>query len=93
MGKMNKQLRSWTLVLIVTLLLPEAFGQAQVQIPTAEKTLHVFVRKSLLVNSLDPLRRVSVSDPEIASAVIISPNQVLINGLAPGNVNLILWDD
>ncbi len=93
MGKMNKQLRSWTLVFIVTLLLPKAFGQAQVQIPTAEKTLHVFVRKSLLVNSLDPLRRVSVSDPEIASAVIISPNQVLINGLAPGNVSLILWDD
>ena len=93
MGKMNKQLRSWTLVLIVTLLLPKALGQAQVQIPTAEKTLHVSLGKSLLVNSLDPLRRVSVSDPEIASAVIISPNQVLINGLAPGNVSLILWDD
>jgi pilus assembly protein CpaC len=78
---------------MVTLLLPQAFGQAQVQIPTAEETLHVFIKKSLILNSLDPLRRVSVTDPEIASAVIISPTQVLVNGLAPGNVSLILWDE
>ncbi|MEW6130946.1 MAG: type II and III secretion system protein family protein [Acidobacteriota bacterium] len=56
-------------------------------------TLRVFANKSLVLRSPEPLKRVSVTDPAIASAIIVSPNQVLIHGLTPGNVTLILWDD
>ncbi len=34
----------------------------------------------------------AVTNAEIADTLIISPQQVLINGKAPGIVSLILWD-
>jgi Flp pilus assembly secretin CpaC len=55
--------------------------------------LHVLVGKSVILNSAQILKRVSVSDPTIALAVTVSPNQVLLNGLAPGKVSLILWNE
>ncbi len=65
----------------------------QLDLPTAEAVLRVFVGKSLLVTSPEPLQRVSVTDPEIATAVITSPNQVLIHGRVPGSVTLLIWDE
>jgi pilus assembly protein CpaC len=62
--------------------------QAQ-QPPTA---LRVQLGKSLLITSPEPLQRVSVTDPAIATAVIISPTQVLIHGVKAGSETLILWD-
>jgi pilus assembly protein CpaC len=61
------------------------------QEPPAE--LHVLVGKSVILNSPQILKRVSVSDPAIASAVTISPTQVLLNGLSAGKVSLILWNE
>lgn len=58
-----------------------------------QTTLRVIVGRSLVVNSPEPLKRVSVTDPAIAAAVIISPTQVLINGLKAGTVTLLLWDE
>ncbi len=56
-------------------------------------SLRVFAGKSIVVDSDEPLRRVSITDPAIASATIIGPNQVLIHGHRSGNVTLILWDE
>lgn len=61
------------------------------QEPPAE--LHVLVGKSVILNSPQILKRVSISDPAIASAVSISPTQVLLNGLAAGKASLILWNE
>src|SRR5262245_32472798 len=54
--------------------------------------LRVQLGKSLLITSPEPLQRVSVTDPAIATAVIISPTQVLIHGMKAGAETLILWD-
>src|ERR1041385_2733437 len=54
--------------------------------------LHVQLGKSFLINSQQELQRVSVTDPTIASSVIVSPNQILIHGLKAGSGTLILWD-
>jgi pilus assembly protein CpaC len=51
------------------------------------------VGKSLLVNTSDRLKRVSVTDPAIADALVVTPNQVLLHGRAPGEVSLLLWDE
>jgi pilus assembly protein CpaC len=67
-----------------------AAGQAQTA--PAVGQLRMQTGRSLIINSPENLSRVSVSDPTIATAVIVSPMQVLINGLAPGTVTLILWD-
>jgi len=56
-------------------------------------TLQVMVGKSIVINSPETLKRVSVTDPNIASAMIVSPNQVLIHGQTPGSVTLMFWDD
>jgi len=65
----------------------------QLDLPTAEAVLRVFAGRSLLVTSPEPLQRVSVTDPEIATAVITTPNQVLIHGKVPGSVTLLIWDE
>ena len=67
----------------------------QVQMVSAETEgrLRVQVGKSLVINSPEVLKRVSITAPEVASAVIISPNQVLIHGQSPGSVTLLLWNE
>jgi pilus assembly protein CpaC len=68
--------------------------QAQVTLPQQGPTeLRVQLGKSLLIQSQEELQRVSVTDPTVASAVVISPTQVLINGLKAGSGTLILWDN
>jgi len=51
------------------------------------------VGRSLVITSPARLKRVSVADPNIADAVIVSPTQILINAKAPGGVSLVLWDE
>jgi pilus assembly protein CpaC len=60
--------------------------------PTGAAPLRVMVGKSLLINTTDRLKRVAVTDPAIADAVVVTPNQVLVHGRSPGEVSLILWD-
>jgi len=70
-------------------------GVPETTLPQSEtpETLQIHVGKSLVLKSPVPLKRVSVTDPQIASAVIVNPNQVLIHGHTPGAVTLILWDE
>ncbi|HET6934012.1 MAG TPA: type II and III secretion system protein family protein [Candidatus Angelobacter sp.] len=60
---------------------------------TASVPLRVMVNKSLLINTTDRLKRVSITDPAVADAVVVTPNQLMIHGRAPGEVTLVVWDD
>jgi pilus assembly protein CpaC len=55
--------------------------------------LRVMVGKSLLINTSGRLRRVSVTDPTVADALVVTPLQILVNGLSPGEVSLLIWDE
>jgi len=55
--------------------------------------LRVMVGKSLLINTTDRLKRVSVTDPEIADALVVTATQVLVHGRSPGEVSLLIWDE
>jgi pilus assembly protein CpaC len=57
------------------------------------QTLHVMVGRSLLITSPARIKRVSLADPTIAEADVVTPTQVVINGKAPGGVSLLLWDE
>ena len=72
-----------------------AAGAGQVQMPDQNEAqvLHLMVGRSLVVTSPTRIRRVSVADPAIADAIVVSPNQVLVNGKMPGGVSLMLWDE
>jgi pilus assembly protein CpaC len=70
-----------------------AFSSDDSRSPVDETSeLRVYVGKSLLLDSPDTLHRVSVTNPEIASATVVTPNQVLIHGHKAGGVTLLLWD-
>jgi len=51
------------------------------------------VGKSLLVNTTERLKRVSVTDPGVAVAIVVTPTQILIHGRSPGEVSLLIWDE
>jgi len=59
----------------------------------AAAPLRVMVGKSLLINTTERLKRVSVTDPTVADALVVTPTQVLVNGLAPGEISLLIWDE
>jgi pilus assembly protein CpaC len=51
------------------------------------------VGKSLLINTTERLKRISITDPSIAYATVITPTQILVHGRAPGEVSLLIWDE
>src|SRR3989475_3982305 len=65
----------------------------QSQQPPGSAPLRVMVGKSLLINTTERLKRISVTDPSIAYATVITPTQILVHGRAPGEVSLLIWDE
>lgn len=61
--------------------------------PGGPEELHLLVGRSLVISSPVRLKRVSIADPSIADALLVSPNQLLINGKVAGAVSLVLWDE
>lgn len=56
--------------------------------------LRVLVGKSLLINTNgDRIKRISVTDQNIADAIPISPTQILVHGKSAGEVSLLIWDE
>lgn len=54
--------------------------------------VNVLVGQSRVINFDRPVGRFSVSNPDIAEAVLVSPDQVLVNGKGFGQVNFIAWE-
>ncbi len=72
---------------------PTATLPPQSQQPQGAAPLRVMVGKSLLINTTERLRRISVTDPGIAFAQVITPTQILVHGKTPGEVSLLIWDE
>ena len=51
----------------------------------------VTVGKSLIIDSPLNIQRLSVANGDLVEAVAVSPKEVLINGKAPGETSLIVW--
>jgi pilus assembly protein CpaC len=66
---------------------------AQSAQPQGSAPLRVMVGKSLLINTTERLKRISVTDPSVAYATVITPTQILVHGRAPGEVSLLIWDE
>jgi pilus assembly protein CpaC len=61
--------------------------------PTGAAPLRVMVGKSLLINTTERLKRVSVTDDTVADAMVVTPTQILVHGRSPGEVSLLIWDE
>jgi len=71
-----------------TTTLPVQASAAQGSAP-----LRVMVGKSLLINTTERLKRISVTDGDIAFAQVITATQILIHGKKPGEISLLIWDE
>ncbi|MGA9388840.1 MAG: type II and III secretion system protein family protein [Candidatus Sulfotelmatobacter sp.] len=67
--------------------------QSASALPQGSAPLRVMVDKSLLINTTERLKRISVTDPNVAFAQVITPTQILVHGKAPGEVSLLIWDE
>ncbi len=77
------------------LLLPaqgSAGGPERVKVEASSpQTLKLFVGRSLILESVEPVRRVSLVSPETADAMVLTPHQVYVTGRRPGVTNLTFW--
>jgi len=76
-----------TAVLYSLLLLPLAAAQQ------VTPTISVTVNKSTVFRLAERIKRVSVSQPEVADVVVVAPSQLLINGKAVGTTSLIVFNE
>lgn len=58
---------------------------------TSAHELFVTVGKSLIVNSAAAIERISVGYNDVAEATAVGLHEVLVNGKAPGETSLIIW--
>ena len=65
-------------------------GQATEESPN---DLFVNVGKSVIIDSSLPIQRVSVGLGDLAEATAVGPREVLVNGKAPGQTSLIIWQE
>ena len=57
---------------------------------TAE--VQLLVGRSTLVNFGGTITRVSLTSPNVADAMVTTPNQLLVHGKAPGTISMFVWD-
>jgi pilus assembly protein CpaC len=65
-------------------------GTVPVQDSTNE--VAVAVGKTLLIDTARPISRVAVGIGDVVEATAVTPTEIMINGKAPGETSLIIWD-
>lgn len=59
---------------------------------TTERVL-VPLGQSHILTFTEPIKRISIANPELADATVITPYQLLLNGKAIGITSLVIWDE
>lgn len=55
------------------------------------EALHLIVNRSLVITSPVQIKRVSLANPDICDAVVVSPTEILLNGKRAGATSLVIW--
>ncbi len=99
-GRMQAELMAewWAgRLLILMFAVPLVAQNAPVTQPAQEnrgaapRDLVVTVGKSVVIDSPVDISRVSVANGDVAEAVVVNPREVLVNGKAPGETSLLVW--
>jgi pilus assembly protein CpaC len=70
--------------------MPPASSSAIVDPVPTEVTL--LVGRSAVIDVERPISRVSLTSADVADALVTSPNQLLVNGKAPGTISMFVWE-
>jgi pilus assembly protein CpaC len=71
---------------------PASSSQGAAARQDATNDLALVVGRSVLLDTAEPVQRVAVGVGDFAEASVISPNEIMVNGKAPGETTLILWE-
>jgi pilus assembly protein CpaC len=100
-------MRKWLALVILVIFVAEqapllAAGQQQAAFgngatpgansATSATTIDLLVGRSTLLNVGATIARISLTVPDIADALVTSPQQLLIHGKKPGTISLFVWD-
>jgi pilus assembly protein CpaC len=66
------------------------YGQQEAQQP---RKLQLVTGKSVILKTEEPVKRVSLADPAVASIILLSPVEIYVTAKAAGTTNMILWQD
>ena len=58
---------------------------------TTPQKINLTVGKSIIIGSVEQIKRVSLGAPEVADAIVLTPRQIYLIGKAAGTTNLTLW--
>ena len=91
----KRQKSVFVLLLFLLLIYPASAGaESAFILETVEaKKIEMVSGKSLILRSTEPIKRVSVADPEIADFLLLSANEVYLKGKGAGVTNLTLWQN
>jgi pilus assembly protein CpaC len=85
------------LILVIGLLLPVAVmaaGPERVRInQSSPENLTIVAGKSVIVESPSPIKRFSITQPNVADVIVLTPKQMYLTGKAPGVTSLSIWTD
>jgi pilus assembly protein CpaC len=81
-----------TLLCAVPLFAQEQVTNASFSTTKEAIPVNVLVGQSRVISFDSAIERFSVSNPDIAEAVLVSGNQVVVNGKAFGQINFIAWE-
>ncbi len=59
---------------------------------TRGSTVQLLVGRSAVISVGQPITRVSLTIPNIADAMVTTPQQLLLHGKAPGTISMFVWD-
>lgn len=65
---------------------------AQASSQDSSNELFVSVGKSVLVDTTSPVERIAVASGDVAEATAMTRTEILVNGKAPGETTLIVWE-
>lgn len=92
--KIRVLLLAGILLSIASLILAQEQAPAKPTAPAtvlAARAVTLIVGRGQLVQFTEETSRVSVSDPLVADAVVVSEHDVVLNGKAPGSTTIMIW--
>jgi pilus assembly protein CpaC len=54
--------------------------------------IRLLVGRSAIINVTQPITRVSLTTPDVADALVTTPQQLIVHGKSPGTISLFVWD-
>lgn len=99
--KRNVSIAVVSAVAVVLLLSPGLAGQQPLPsisaLSVTQETdggrLRIVAGRSTVVTTDFDVRRISITNPEVSDATVVSPRELLVDGKAPGTISLIVWGD